>query len=242
MPPCPPSLRLWCYAMKIKTFSENKQIIKSERHEHLQFSNTISHGSCADCQQRLLAAFQVSSCSFVSLPCLPHAFLRRGPVFVSFSDIQQVTFLRLDKFENNFWIVLEVRFRSVNVPVSLGNGENEIYPKCVWLSTVFVKKVTWAVGSSLLCSQCTSGWTCPWAPPKKNPGSAYETLLTFKKWLRDICAADNIQCIANSKLYSVIEAVPQSCISGNSCLSYFPTHDFPLHHPDSIITKSTKYF
>ena len=83
MPPCPPSLRLWCYAMKIKTFSENKQIIKSERHEHLQFSNTISHGSCADCQQRLLAAFQVSSCSFVSLPCLPHTFFRRGPVFVS---------------------------------------------------------------------------------------------------------------------------------------------------------------
>jgi len=29
-----------------------------------------------------LAAFQVSSCGFVSLPCLPHAFLRCGPVFV----------------------------------------------------------------------------------------------------------------------------------------------------------------
>jgi len=37
---------------------------------------------CTDCQQRLQAAFQVFSCSSVPLPCLPHAFLRRGPVFV----------------------------------------------------------------------------------------------------------------------------------------------------------------
>ena len=36
-----------------------------------------------------------------------------------------------------------------------------------------LKKVTWAITSSLLCSQCTYGWTRPWAPPK-NPGSAYE--------------------------------------------------------------------
>ena len=163
-----------CYAMKIGEFSKSKQSFKSERHKHLQFSKTIRHGSCTDCQKRLPAAFQVSSCSFVSLPCLPHAFLRRGPVFINFSDIQQVTFLRLHKFENNFWIVLEVRFRSVNVPVSLDNGENEIYPKSVWLSTVFVKKVTWAVGLSLLCSQYTSGWTRPWAPPLKNPASAYD--------------------------------------------------------------------
>jgi len=27
---------------------------------------------------------------------------------------------------------------------------------------VFVKKVTWAVGSSLLCRQYTSGWTRSW--------------------------------------------------------------------------------
>jgi len=80
--PLAPSLRLWCHAMKIGKFSESKQIFKSERHEHLQFSKTIRHGSCTDCQQRLLAAFQVSSCSFVTLPCLPHAFLRCGPVFV----------------------------------------------------------------------------------------------------------------------------------------------------------------
>jgi len=54
----------------------------------------------------------------------------------------------------------------------MGNGENAIWPKYLWVLTVFVKKVTWAVGSSLLYSQYTSGWTRPWAPPK-NPGSAY---------------------------------------------------------------------
>ena len=81
--PLPPLSRLWCYGMKIGKFSESKQIFKSERHEHLQFSKTVlRHGTCTDCQQRLHAAFQVSSCRFVSLPCLPHAFLRRGPVFV----------------------------------------------------------------------------------------------------------------------------------------------------------------
>ena len=65
------SLCLWCYAINIGKFSENKQIFKSERHqllfhEHLQFSNTIlglPHRACTDWQQRLLAAFQVSSCS-----------------------------------------------------------------------------------------------------------------------------------------------------------------------------------
>ena len=69
--PFPPSLRLWCYAVKMEKFSENKQIFKSERHEllfheHLQLSDTtgLPRGSCAYCQQRLLAAFQVSSCSF----------------------------------------------------------------------------------------------------------------------------------------------------------------------------------
>jgi len=36
-----------------------------------------------------------------------------------------------------------------------------------------LKKVTWEIGSSPLCSQYTSGWICPWAPPKINPGSAY---------------------------------------------------------------------
>ena len=85
--PLAPSLRLWCYAIKIGKLSEIKQIFKSERHEllfheHLQFSNTIPHGFDTDCQRSLLAAFQVSSCSSVSLPILPHAFFRRGLVFV----------------------------------------------------------------------------------------------------------------------------------------------------------------
>jgi len=79
--PLPYSLRLWCYAIKIGKFSENKQIFKSERHEllfheHLQFSNTIGlpHGSCTDCQ-RLMAAFQVASCSFcVTSNPVPWAF------------------------------------------------------------------------------------------------------------------------------------------------------------------------
>ena len=88
--PLPPSLRLWCYAIKIKKFSENKQIFKSERHEplfheHLQFSNAILgllHRACIDWQQRLLAAFQVSSCSFcVTSDPVPRVF-QRGPVFV----------------------------------------------------------------------------------------------------------------------------------------------------------------
>jgi len=80
---CPfaPSLRLWRYAIKIGKCSENKQIFMSERHEllfhaHLQFPNTIRHGSCTDCQQRLLAALQISSCSFcvTSMPA-PRVFL-----------------------------------------------------------------------------------------------------------------------------------------------------------------------
>ena len=68
------------YSTKIGKFSENKQIFKSERHElpfheHLQFSNTIRHGSCTDCQQRLLAEFHVSSCSFcVTTMPAPRAF------------------------------------------------------------------------------------------------------------------------------------------------------------------------
>ena len=69
VPSCPPSLRLWCYSIKIGKISENKHIFKSERHEllfreHLQFSNTIRHRSCIDCQQRSLVAFHISSCSF----------------------------------------------------------------------------------------------------------------------------------------------------------------------------------
>jgi len=71
----------------------------------------------------------------------------------------------LDKFEK-FLNFCEGRFCSGNVPVSLVNGENAIWSKCLWVFTVliFVTKVTWAVGSSPLCSQYTSGWIWPWAP------------------------------------------------------------------------------
>ena len=86
---CPPapSLRLWRYAIKIGKFSENELIFKSESHElifheHLQFSNTIRHESCTDCQQRLLAVFQVFSCSFCVTSMPAPASFRLGPVFV----------------------------------------------------------------------------------------------------------------------------------------------------------------
>jgi len=64
---------------KIGKFSENKQMFKSERHvllfrAHLQFSNTMRHGSCTDCQQRLLEAFQVSSCNFCVTSVCPRRF------------------------------------------------------------------------------------------------------------------------------------------------------------------------
>ena len=78
--PFPPWLRDWCYSIKIEKCFENKQIFKFERHEllfheHLQFSNTIRHGSCTDCQQRLPAVFHVSSCNFcvTSMPA-PRVF------------------------------------------------------------------------------------------------------------------------------------------------------------------------
>ena len=73
--------------MKIGKISENKQIFKSERHvllfhAHLQFSNTIRHGSCLDRQLKLLAAFRIFRAFFVSLLCLAKAFFRRRPVLL----------------------------------------------------------------------------------------------------------------------------------------------------------------
>ena len=110
------SLRLWCYAIKIGKFSENKQIFKSERHqllfhEHLQFSNTIlglPHRACTDWQQRLLAAFQVSSCSFCVTSDPATRVFQSGPMFVLliiklFPHSTSYS-LRLEKFENNLWI------------------------------------------------------------------------------------------------------------------------------------------
>ena len=133
--PLPHSLRLWCYAIKIEKCSENKQIFISKRHEllfhkHLQFSNTIRHGFCKDCQQRLLAAIQVSSCSFASLLCLPHAFFWRGPVFV-------LRIIKLFRHSTSYFFKVrlvwaqyrncfEGRICSGNVPECLGNDENAI--------------------------------------------------------------------------------------------------------------------
>jgi len=79
--PLPPSLRLWCYAIKIEKFSENKQIFKSERHallfhEHLQFSKKI--GYRMDLAQTANTGywrhFRFVRVVFVSLLCLPQAF------------------------------------------------------------------------------------------------------------------------------------------------------------------------
>ena len=98
VPRCHPSLRLWRYSIKIGKFLENKHIFKSERHEllfheHLQFSSTILHGSCTDCQQRLLAAFHLSSCTFLCrFHAYPTRFLRRGRVLV-FLIIKATNFL-----------------------------------------------------------------------------------------------------------------------------------------------------
>ena len=84
--PFPPWLRFWCYA-------KNRKIFRKQNNFQVRWSWTsipwtsaifehkwLPHGSCTDCQQRLLAAFQVSSCRFVSLLYLPHAFFRRGLV------------------------------------------------------------------------------------------------------------------------------------------------------------------
>jgi len=64
------------YVIQIGKIAENKQIFKSERrelllHAHLQFSNTIQHGSCTDWQQGLQAAFRffrVFLCHFYACP------------------------------------------------------------------------------------------------------------------------------------------------------------------------------
>jgi len=65
--PCPPSLRLCCYAIKIGKFFR-KQTNFQVRTSWTSIpwtsaiSNTIRHGSCADCQQRLFL------CHFYACP------------------------------------------------------------------------------------------------------------------------------------------------------------------------------
>ena len=124
------SLRLWCYAIKIGKFSENKQIFKSERHqllfyEHQQFSNTIlglPHRACTDWQQRLLAAFQVSSCSFC-VTSDPATRIFSAWTYVCFANNKTFpTFKKLLFKVRSLRIIYEFfegRFCSGNVPVML---------------------------------------------------------------------------------------------------------------------------
>ena len=83
------SLRLRRYSIRIRKFSENKQIFKCDRHEllfceHLQFSNTIAYRM--DLAQTVNKGywwhFKFLRVVFVSLQILSHAFFRRGPVFL----------------------------------------------------------------------------------------------------------------------------------------------------------------
>jgi len=86
VPPFLPWLRFWCYAKNRKIFRKQKNVQVRWSWTSISWTSAIFehklllHGSCTDCQQRLLAAFQVSSCRFVSLLYLLHAFFRRGPV------------------------------------------------------------------------------------------------------------------------------------------------------------------
>jgi len=89
--------------VKIGKFFDNKQIFNSEimNFYSMHICNfRTQYGVGTGCQQRLLAAFQILSCIFVSLLCLPHAFFGLHLPIIKHSDIQQVTFLRVDKFEN----------------------------------------------------------------------------------------------------------------------------------------------
>jgi len=82
-----PSLRLWCYAIKIGKFSENKQSFKS--YAMVVYSMNICNFR-TQCGMDLAQTankgywrhFRFLRVVFVSLLCLPHAFFRRGPVFV----------------------------------------------------------------------------------------------------------------------------------------------------------------
>ena len=107
--PFPPSLRLWYYAIKFGKFSKltNFQV------------QTSWHGSAWILHRlptkvagwRHFSFFRVV---FVSLLCLPQALFRRGLVVVLqiMKLFRHTTsyFLRLDKFENNFWIAVKAAF------------------------------------------------------------------------------------------------------------------------------------
>ena len=104
-------------------FSKKKQIFKSVRHEllfheHLQFLNTIGlpHGSCTDCQQSLLAAFQVSSVVFAISTShtggslIPHISDKRAKklffshqIFSHVLKLYPTDFLYVDRGRNDYY-------------------------------------------------------------------------------------------------------------------------------------------
>jgi len=78
--PLSPSLRLWCYAVKIRKFSENKQILnpivmnfyfKNICNFRPQYSMDLAQTANKGCWRR----FRFPRVVFGSLLCLPHAFL-----------------------------------------------------------------------------------------------------------------------------------------------------------------------
>jgi len=110
--PLPTSLRLWCYAMKIGEFFENKQIFKPANVTNFYSMNicncVIPHGSCTDCQQRLLAPLKVSSCSIgVTSMLAPRVF--SAWTCVCFANNK--TFPIFNKLLLNFWRQLLLRKR-----------------------------------------------------------------------------------------------------------------------------------
>jgi len=109
--PLPPSWHLWCYAIKIRKMSENKQIPNVMNFYSMNICNfrTQYHIDLAQTANKSYwRHFKLLREAFVSLLILPHAFLRCEPVFV-FLIIKLFRhstshFLSLDKFENNYSI------------------------------------------------------------------------------------------------------------------------------------------
>ena len=116
IPPCPP--RYVCGVLqqisenfpKINKFS-SQNVMNSSSMNICNFRTQYGSDHAQTADKGYWRHFRFIRVVFVSRICLPHAFFRRGPVFVlliiKFSGIQQVTFWTLDKFENNFWIVLK---------------------------------------------------------------------------------------------------------------------------------------
>ena len=83
----PPSLRLWCYAINIGKFSENKKfsspnIMYFYSMNICNFRTQYSMDLAQTANKGYWRHFRFLRVVFVALLCLPHAFFRRGPVFV----------------------------------------------------------------------------------------------------------------------------------------------------------------